>query len=150
MRGRAEAVARRHARRSASRTRPWGESTIPSSLQLTSDEAVLGIGSIILPEGPISSVPRCLEIAGHRLPRLVTLYRDLCLGRSRGLHRGRLQDGKQRHLDDVIHTQPAECDAIGLPIIESSTNARITTDLTFGPRVLHGELPTTTTASQQP
>lgn len=126
-----------------------GESTIPASLQLTSDEAVLGIGRVILSEGPISSVPRRLEIADHGLPRLVTLNCRLCLGRSCSLHGGRLQDGKQCRLDDVIDTQPAECDAIGLPVIESSTNACITGDLTLGPRVLHDELPTTTTASQQ-
>jgi len=49
-----------------------GESTIPASLQLTSDEAVLGIGRVILSEGPISSVPRRLEITDQGIPRLVT------------------------------------------------------------------------------
>ena len=31
----------------------------------------------------------------------------LCLGRSRSLNRGRLQDREQRRLDDAINTQPA-------------------------------------------
>src|SRR5580700_12068883 len=89
-----------------------GESTIPASLQLTSDEAVLGIGRVILSEGPISSVPRRLEITDQGLPRLVTLDCGLRLGRSCSLHGGKLHDGEQCRLDDVIDTQPA--DAIGL------------------------------------
>jgi hypothetical protein len=63
-----------------------GESTIPASLQLTSDEAVLGIGRVILSEGPISSVPRRLEITDQGRPRLVTLDCGLRLGRSCSLH----------------------------------------------------------------
>ncbi len=65
-----------------------GEGAVPASLQLASDEAVLGIGRVILSEGPIGGVPRRLEVADHGLPRLVTLYRGLCLGRSCGLHGG--------------------------------------------------------------
>ena len=109
-----------------------GQSAVPACLQLASDEAVLRIGRVILSEGSISSVPRRLEIAGHGLPRLVTLYGGLCLGRSRSLHRGRLQDVEQCRLDDVIDTQPAECDATGLSVIESPANACITRDLTLG------------------
>src|SRR5689334_7622914 len=112
------------------------EGAVPASLQLASDEAVLGIGRVILSEGPISSVPRRFEIADHGLPRLVTLYCGLCLDRLCSLHGGRLQDGEQCRLDDVIDTQPAECDAVGLPAIESSTNACITRDLALGTRVL--------------
>ena len=94
------------------------QSAVPACLQLPGDEAVLRIGCVILSEGPISSVPRRLEIAGHGLPRLVALNRGLCLGRSRSLHRGRLQDAEKRRLDDVIDTQPAECNATGLSVIE--------------------------------
>ena len=100
-----------------------GVGAVPASLQLASDEAVFGIGRVILTEGTISSVARRFEIADHGLPRLVTLYRCLRLSGSCGVHGGRLQDGEQCCLDDVIDTQPTESDAIGLSVIESSANA---------------------------
>jgi hypothetical protein len=51
-----------------------GQSAVPACLQLASDESVLRIARVILSEGSISSVARRLEVAGHGVPRLVTLY----------------------------------------------------------------------------
>jgi hypothetical protein len=61
-------------------------------------EAVLGIGSVILPKRSICRVAGRLEIAGHGLTRFVAPHSGLrlcCLGRD---HRRRLHDGQQRRV----------------------------------------------------
>ena len=70
-----------------------GECAIPAGLQLAGDEAVLGIGCVILAEGAVGGVARRLEVA-HGLARLVAPHRRLRLGRSRRLRRGGLNHGQ--------------------------------------------------------
>ena len=67
---------------------------VPARLQLARHEAVLGIGGVVLPEGPVGRVARRLEVAHHGLARLVAPRARLRLGRPRRLHRGRLHDGR--------------------------------------------------------
>ena len=40
-----------------------GECLVPTGFQFCRDQPVLGIGSVILPEGPLSSVAGSLQIA---------------------------------------------------------------------------------------
>ena len=126
-----------------------GQGAVPARFQLACDEAVLGIGRVILTEGSIGGVPRRLEIAGHGLARLVASRCNLCLGRPRGLHRGRLHDGEQLCLDDVIDAQATERDATRLSVIEPAANAGVPRDLAFGSRVLDSELSAATSTPQQ-
>jgi len=58
---------------------------VPACFQLASDEAILGIGGVILPERAIGGIARRLEVACQGLSRLVAPGGGLRLGRLRGL-----------------------------------------------------------------
>ncbi len=49
-----------------------GQRPVPTRLQLTRHETVLGISGIILPKGPVGGVACCLEVADQRFPGFVT------------------------------------------------------------------------------
>ncbi len=49
-----------------------GQRPVPTSLQLTRHETVLGISGIMLPKDPVSGVACCLEVADQRFPGFVT------------------------------------------------------------------------------
>ncbi|MCW6511697.1 hypothetical protein, partial [Lichenifustis flavocetrariae] len=84
---------------------------VPAGFQFTCHEAVLGIGRIVLPEGPIGVVSGRLEIARHGLARFIAPCRDLRLGCPCGFYRGRLHDSQQRCFHQIVDPQAAERDA---------------------------------------
>ena len=110
------------------------ERAVPARLQLARHEAVLGIGGVVLAEGPIGGVARRLEVARQGLARLVAPRGRLRLGRQRRLHRGWLHDGEQRRLDGVIDAQAAEGDAVRLAVVEPPADAGVARDLCPWPR----------------
>ncbi len=68
------------------------ERLVPTGFQLRSDQPVLGIGSVILPEGPLSSVAGSLQIAIESVPDLVASPGSLRLSLSGRSDRTRLND----------------------------------------------------------
>jgi transposase InsO family protein len=95
------------------------ECPVPSRLEFTGDQAVLRIGSIVLAEGAISGVLRRLEVANQRGAGLTLAHHRLRLGVASRLDRGRLHDGEQRRLHEVVDAQAAERDAGRLTIVQA-------------------------------
>ena len=88
------------------------------NFQFRRDKPVLGIGGVILPEGPIGGVARSLEITHQRVADLVAAIGRLRLGLDGRCDRARLDDAQKRFLDGVVDAQAAEGDAARFAIVE--------------------------------
>ena len=126
-----------------------GQSAVPARLQLASDEAVLRIGGVVLPEGALGGIAGRLEVAHHGLTRVVPLDGGLRLRSLRRFHGGGLHHAQKSGLDRVVDPQAAEGDAARLAIVAPTANTGVARDLAFGAGVLDGEFATTTATTQQ-
>lgn len=57
-----------------------GKRSVPAEFQLRSDETILWIGGVVLPEGPVGVVARGLQVAHQRATDLVASTDSLRLG----------------------------------------------------------------------
>jgi hypothetical protein len=126
------------------------ERLVPARFQFRRDQAVLGIGSVILPEGPIGCVAGSLQITAERIPDLVTATGCLRLGFGGGRDCARLDDTQQCFLNRIIDAKSAEGDAARLAIVEQAPPAGIARNVVLGARVSHRELAAATPASDKP
>ena len=126
-----------------------GQGTIPPCLELASDEAVLGISRIILPERTFGRIARRLQIADQRLTRFVAPGGRLHLGGMRRLNCSWLHDAEQCRLDHVINAQSAKRNAVGFAIVEASAHAGVARDLPFGSGILDGQLAAATATTEK-
>src|SRR5690554_1504820 len=116
------------------------EGAIPSNLQFCGDQAVLRIGGVILPEGPVGSVAGSLQIAAEGIPDLVATSGSLRLGFGGGGKRSRLDDMQEHFLNSVVDAQSTEGDATRLATVEQTPPTGIPRDVVLRARVSHREL----------
>ena len=125
------------------------ERPVPARLQLRCDEAVGGIGGVVLPEGPIRRVARRFEIAQQRLADLIAPAGRFRLGLDRRGDRAWFDDLEQSGLDGVVDPQAAEGDAARLAIIEQAPVAGIAWDVVLHAAVADGQLAPTAPAADE-
>lgn len=87
---------------------------VPARLQLSGDEAVGGIGRVILSESPVGGIASCLQIPLQELADLVTLVCRLLLSIHRRGDSARPDDTEKRFLDGIIDPQASKRDAAWL------------------------------------
>lgn len=84
----------------------------PTCLLRSGSQDILGS---VLTEGSLGIVARCLEITRQRLARIIAPHRYQGLGGLRSLNGGGAHYRKQRRLDRISDTQPAEAMQVGSP-----------------------------------
>jgi hypothetical protein len=78
------------------------ERIVPARFQLRRHEAVGGVDGIVLTEGSVGSVARCLKITRKSVADLIAPICHLTLGRNSCSDRSRCNDLEQRSFDSVI------------------------------------------------
>src|SRR5215213_1287454 len=126
-----------------------GERPVPPRLKLRCDEAVLGIGRVVLPESPICLVARRFQIAQHRLAGLIMPAGRFRLGLGRRGDRAWFDDLEQSGLNGVVDPQAAEGDAARLAIIEQAPVAGIAWNVVLHAAVTDGQLAPTAPAADE-
>ena len=126
------------------------EGAVPSQLQFRSDQPVLGIGGVVLPESPVGSVTGSFQIAAEGTPALIAASGRLRLGFGGSCDRAGLDNLQKGFFDSVINAQPAEGDAARLTIVEQTPPARIARNGVVGTRVSNRELATAPPAPDKP
>ena len=96
------------------------ERFVPTGLQLTRDQSVQRIGSVILAEGAIGRIASRFEITQQSVTDLIASLVRRGLGRDSRRDCSGLNDLKQRRLDRIVDAQASEGDAARLAIIELS------------------------------
>src|SRR5512145_1196522 len=84
------------------------EGAIPTQLQFRSDQPVLGIGGIVLPESSVGSKTGSFQIAAESSPDLIAASGRLHLGLGGGCDRAGLDDQQKGFFNSVINAQPTE------------------------------------------
>src|SRR4249919_19854 len=112
------------------------ERPVPARLQFARDQPIGWIGSIVLPEGAISSVARRFEVATERLARLIPPLTGLLLGGCGGGDHAGTHHSQQCILDSVVNTQTAEGDAVRGAIVHPGPAAAVARDAVLGACVL--------------
>ena len=125
------------------------ERRVPARLQFVRDEAVGGVGGIVLAPSAVGGVTRRLEVAQERRAHLVLLVDGGRLGGHGCRKRSGLDDLKQSHSDGVIDPQSAECNATRLADIELATTADIAGNVVLGAGVAGDQFATAAAAAQE-
>jgi hypothetical protein len=126
------------------------ERLIPARFQFRRDQAVLGIGGVILSDGPVGGVSGSFQIAAEGVSDLVTATGCLRLGFGGGSDCARLDDAQERFLNRIIYTQSSEGDAARLAIVEQAPPAGIARNVVLRARVSHRELAAAAPAANKP
>src|SRR3546814_13215286 len=100
-----------------------GEGAVPSQLQFRRDQAVLRIGSVILPEGAVGSVADSFKIAAEGTLDLVAAAGCLRLSFGSRSHRPRLHDTPTRFPARIVDAKPTERHATRVDILQQSPPA---------------------------
>ena len=116
---------------------------VPSQLQFRRDQPVLRIDGVVLAECPIGAVARRLEVAHQCLTNLIAAARRLCFGLDGRSYRYRFDNPQKSFLDGIVDTQPSECDAAWLAMVERTPPTGIARNVMLGACVADRQLAST-------
>src|SRR3954451_21415070 len=125
------------------------ECPVPACLQFCRDQAVGGIGRIVLTECPISSVANGFEVTQQRLSYLVAPRASFRLGRYCRRDRTGANNLEQRGFDRVVDPQSAKGDAARLAVVEQPSMAGVARNIMLRAGVADSQLASATAATDQ-
>src|SRR6516164_594175 len=102
------------------------ERIVPARLQFPGHEPVGWVGGVVLAEGAVRSVTRCLKITRKSIADLIAPVCDFSLSRNSCSDRSRFDDLKDSRFNRIIDAQSAESNAAWVAVIESPSVTGIT------------------------
>src|SRR5262245_39424594 len=125
------------------------ERVVPPCLQFPCHETIGGVGSIILAKGAVRSIACCLKISHERFIDLIAPVRHFSLRRQSCSNRSRFDHLQECRIDSIIDPQSAEGDTAWLPVIESTSVARIAWNAVLHPRIADRQFATAAATANQ-
>src|SRR6516165_7459644 len=125
------------------------ERRVPARLQFAGHQPVGWVGGVVLPEGAIGCIARCLEIAlecfAYLIPQLVGFFLSSYSSRNGA----RADHGEKRILNGVIDPQTAKGNTTRLAIVHPAAAAAVARDIVFRARVAKRQLATAAAAAEK-
>jgi hypothetical protein len=125
------------------------QSLIPAALQFVGHQTVLRIRGIVLPLGTLRRVARRFQISSPRIQDLVLLTGFFFARQYRRFHCRRSHHAQHLFGDGFVYAHSAECNTTRLPTVQPASMTYITEYIMVVASVQHGQLTTTSPATQQ-
>jgi hypothetical protein len=126
------------------------ECIVPARLQFRGYEPIGGVDSVVLTEGAIGGVSRCLKITRESIADLIAPVRHFGLGRNSCGDRSWFDDLEDCRCNSIIDTQSAKRNATRLSVIEAASVTGIAWDAVLCARITEGQLAAAEAAANEP
>jgi len=126
------------------------ERIVPARLQFPGHEPVGWVGGVVLAEGSVGSVTRCLKITRKSIADLIAPVCDFSLSRNSCSDRSRFNDLKDSRFNRIIDAESAESNAARFAVIESSSVTGITWDRVLHTRIAQHQLAAAAATANEP